>query len=375
LRRKRRKMTLSHKTPNLLVWNRSRRRHGTDWEPPKPRRAQKRMRRIRPKRYPEHSDRADFQKENGFFGELFTGAPQHPMTATILNIQRFSTHDGPGIRTTVFFKGCTNSCAWCHNPESLRGKPEIQVYPELCIGCGRCLSACSVGAHEDLAGRKVFHRERCTGCGRCAEECFAQALVLAGKETTVDELVAEILKDESYYRQSGGGVTFSGGEPVLAGDFLLETLRRCKSEGTHTTLQTAGNYPWRMLEPLLPLLDLVMFDVKAGSPETHRRYVGTELEGILSNLRELSGVGIPVLVRTPVVGGVNDSTDEIVRIAQLIQGLPNVIGYELLPYHPLGNSKRESLGLPDDSPFEVPTPERMRELAAAATVYTPTVAR
>lgn len=296
------------------------------------------------------------------------------MVATILNIQRFSTHDGPGIRTTVFFKGCTNACAWCHNPESLHAAPELQIYPDRCIGCGRCLAACTVGAHENLEGVKVFHRDRCAGCGRCAEECFAQALVMAGKETTADELMAEIAKDEIYYRQSGGGVTFSGGEPVLAGNFLVEVLKHCKEKAIHTTLQTAGNYAWAMIEPMLPYLDLVMCDVKTCDAAKHERFVGTKPDLIQANVLRLAQTGIPLIIRTPVVGGVNDSLEEIEAIARFVQGLGGR-QYELLPYHALGNSKRATLGLDEAAAFETPTKEHMQALAEAASAFIPTVAR
>ena len=297
------------------------------------------------------------------------------MHATILNIQRFSTHDGPGIRTTVFFKGCTNACVWCHNPESLHATPELQLFPDRCIGCGRCLDVCTVGAHENLDGVKVFHRDRCAGCGRCAEECFAQAIVLAGKQMTVDELMAEIVKDDVYYRQSGGGATFSGGEPVLAGEFLTRALKKCKAKGIHRILQTAGNYPWSKVEPMLPYLDLVMFDFKLWDATKHERYVGTRPEPIRENLTRMAETGIPLIVRTPVVGGVNDASGEIEAIAGFLSGLRNVKRYELLPYHALGNSKRATLGLGEAPAFEVPSKKHMEALAAAANSFLPTVTR
>lgn len=292
-----------------------------------------------------------------------------PMKGMILNIQRFSTHDGPGIRTTVFFKGCTNACAWCHNPEAIRPEPEVQVFPDRCIGCGRCLEVCPVDAHERVDGEKVVHRERCTQCGRCANECFAGALVMAGTSMSVDEVMEEILKDVPYYRHSGGGVTFSGGEPVLQKDVLLALLRRCKECDLHTVIQTAGNYAWAHLEALLPYVDLIMYDLKAFDPELHQRYVGNRGDRVRENASRLAASYRPIIVRTPVIGGVNDTEEEISNIACFIKDMDGLLYYELLPYHPLGNSKRPSLGLPEERSFQTPTKERIQELADVARAF------
>jgi pyruvate formate lyase activating enzyme len=305
------------------------------------------------------------REENG------TGAPQsgrrgEGLTGTVINIQRFSTHDGPGVRTTVFLKGCTNTCAWCHNPESMRPRPEVQLYPDRCIGCGRCLVVCPEGAHEVVAGEKVYHRQRCKACGRCIDECFAGGLVLAGRTRGVEEVMAEILQDEPYYRHSGGGVTFSGGEPVMQHEFLLALLQRCREEGLHTAVETAGNYPWEWLARLLPFLDLVMYDLKVMDPARHRQYVGNDGERTRANLLQLAGKDVPLIVRTPVIGGVNDTPAEIGAIARFIQPFPGLRYYELLPYHQLGESKRHSLGLPAEDRFYTPSKETIADLAATA---------
>ncbi|MEW6755420.1 MAG: glycyl-radical enzyme activating protein [Candidatus Latescibacterota bacterium] len=295
--------------------------------------------------------------------------PGAPGTGVVLNLQRFSTHDGPGIRTTVFLKGCTNSCAWCHNPESLRLGPELQVYPDRCIGCGRCFAVCPHGCHEMDGRERVYHRQRCAACGRCAAECFAGALVMAGRTLSVEQVMAEVLADRTYYRHSGGGATFSGGEPLLQRAFLQELLQACGREGVHTPVETAGGYPWSWLEPVLPFVNLVMYDLKILDPDLHAAHVGNDGRRIRANLEELSRTGVPLIVRTPVIGGVNDTDEEIAGMARLIGGYQTLLYYELLPYHPLGLSKRRSLGLPVDDPFHAPGKTRLAELAEAARAF------
>ncbi|MBT5829576.1 MAG: glycyl-radical enzyme activating protein [Candidatus Latescibacteria bacterium] len=294
---------------------------------------------------------------------------EEALRGTVLNIQRFSTQDGPGVRTTVFLKGCTNHCAWCHNPESMRLKPELQVYPDRCIGCGRCVEVCSEGAHLLIDGEKQFDRELCQMCGRCAEDCFAGGLVIAGKEMSVDEVMCEILQDETYYRHSEGGVTFSGGEPVIQREFLLALLRRCKKKGIHTAIETAANYNWRWVEEMLPYVDLVMCDLKIMTSKLHKKFVGNDGERIQENLRKLGDSGVPMIVRTPVVGGVNDAKEEIASIAHFVGSFEHLLYYELLTYHPLGASKRESLGLPKEGGFYAPDKARMDELVDVARTF------
>jgi glycyl-radical enzyme activating protein len=288
------------------------------------------------------------------------------MKGLILNIQRFSTHDGPGVRTTVFLKGCTNNCTWCHNPESIRPKPEVQVFPEHCIGCGRCLEVCPAGAHQLVDGEKVYHRQRCQHCGRCVEECFSGALVRAGRFLEAEEVMAQILEDAPYYRHSQGGATFSGGEPLMQREFLLELLHRCRAQGVHTAVETAGNYPWTFLAELLPSIDLVMYDLKLADPEKHRHYIGNDGERVRANLLLLGTSGKPLIVRTPVVGGVNDTPEEISGIARFIADFPELLYYELLPYHTLGQAKLQSLGSREEQPFTTPSKEHLGELAEVA---------
>lgn len=291
----------------------------------------------------------------------------------MLNVQRFSTHDGPGVRTTVFLKGCTNACAWCHNPESMRPAPELQVYPDRCVACGQCLEVCPRGAHRQGDEGRVYDRQLCNACGRCAEECFAGALVLAGRRMTVDEVLAQVLADRPYYGHSGGGLTVSGGEPVLQRAFVAELLRRSRGEGVHTAIETAGNYPWEWLAGLLPHLDLVMYDVKLLDPLRHAEWVGNDGRRARDNLERLARLGLPLIVRTPVVGGVNDTEEEIAAIARLLAGVDGLLYYELLPYHPLGESKRVSLGLAAETRFYTPDRQRLAALAAAARRHLPDV--
>jgi pyruvate formate lyase activating enzyme len=289
------------------------------------------------------------------------------ITGIVTHIQRFSVHDGPGIRTTVFLKGCQMHCAWCHNPETYRAQPELQVFGHRCIGCGACLERCEQHARELVGGRPVFHRERCVACGRCTEACFAQALVLVGQSKTAQQVVDEVLADRAFYESSGGGVTISGGEPLLQADFTRAILELCRREDIHTAVETNLGWPWPVVARLTPIVDLFMVDVKLLDDTEHRVWTGKSNQLTLDNLRRLDAEHKPVVVRTPVVGRVNDRADQIAAIADFLAGLPNVVAYELLPYHPLGNGKYEALGLASPWPrFHSPSPEEMEQLAAAA---------
>ncbi len=278
-------------------------------------------------------------------------------TGLIFDIQRFSVHDGPGIRTTVFLKGCSLRCFWCHNPEGLRMTPEVQFLPNRCIACGACVVACEHGGqHLDEHGRR-FTRERCVACGKCVEACVAEALNLAGKWMTAAEVVAEVLRDRVFYEASAGGVTLSGGEPALQPDFAHEILARCKAEGLHTAIETCGNVPWENLERLLPFTDLVMMDLKQMDAEKHRAATGVDNRRVLANARQLAGTRVPLIFRTPVVPGVNDAAADMAAIAAFVAGLvglragtsngagPADISWELLSFHRLAADKYRSLGL------------------------------
>jgi len=285
----------------------------------------------------------------------------------VTDIQRFSVHDGPGIRTTVFLKGCNLRCAWCHNPETLRPGPQLQVLPDKCIGCDACLEACPRDAHEVTGGRRVFHRDRCTACGACAEVCYSGALVLVGREMTAREVMAEVLEDRVFYENSGGGVTLSGGEPLCQREFTLDILGRARAEGIHTAVETNLAAPWQDVAALLPVTDLFLVDVKVMDPAEHERWTGEPNESVLENARRLSREGVPMVVRTPVVPGVNDTVEQVGAVADFIRGFGCLEYYELLPYHPLGTGKYRSLGM-DYAMEGLARPEAdvMQALAAAA---------
>lgn len=266
------------------------------------------------------------------------------MTGLITDIQRFCVHDGPGIRTTVFLKGCNLRCGWCHNPETINPRPELQVYPEKCVACGACLTACSRGAHAVVDGQKRFERSLCAACGACARGCYAEALKVAGRQVTAEEVVAEVLEDREFYASSGGGVTLSGGEPLMQRDFAVEVLQLCRQAGLHTAIETNLAWPWEHVESVLPHLDLLMADIKMMDSKLHMEWTGVPNCRILANVRRLAGLDLPVVIRTPIIPGVNDSEQEVLLIADLVAQLPNLQYYELLPFHPLGEGKYAAIG-------------------------------
>jgi len=282
----------------------------------------------------------------------------------IFNIQRFSIHDGPGIRTTVFLQGCNLRCVWCHNPESNPIQPVVQFYPDKCILCEQCAEVCPEGAHQIQGGVHVYERELCQACGKCVEECFARALAMQAREMTAEEVLAEVRKDRDYFNDSGGGVTFSGGEPFLQKDFLLELLQLSKRGGLHTAVDTAGNVPFAWLDEALPFVDLFLYDCKVLENDLHRQVTGVGNRRILENLARLGDGRARIWVRVPVIPGVNDNREEIERIGAFLAQLPGIEQVELLPFHHLGAGKRASLGQ-DYTVRELkpPSEERMAELA------------
>jgi pyruvate formate lyase activating enzyme len=267
------------------------------------------------------------------------------MQGVITNIQRFSIHDGPGIRTTVFLKGCNLRCFWCHNPETLAPKAQLQIFSSRCIGCGECFRRCPQHAHLMVDGRREFRRDLCVGCGICAETCYAEALVLTGQVKTVEEVVEEVLRDRPFYETSNGGVTLSGGEPLQQLDFSYAILERCRAEKVHTAIETAASFPWERVAAILPVTDLVMMDIKLMDPERHRECTGTTNERILANAERLGQQPQPLIVRTPIIPGVNDNAADVAAIAAFVAKLPNLQYYELLPFHPMATSKYDSLGM------------------------------
>ncbi len=265
------------------------------------------------------------------------------MTGTIFNIQRFSIHDGPGIRTTVFFKGCNLKCVWCHNPESISFRKEVEIYQEKCIGCGKCFVNCPHNAHYlDVNGVHHIDRSLCDGCFICTDHCYAEALVAVGQEITVEDLLKSLMTDEPYYKESGGGITFSGGECMTQIDFLFETLKACKENGLHTAVDTAGNLPWHHFEKIMPFTDLFLYDIKAADSMAHREMTGSENTLILGNLRKLSDANKRLFVRIPYIPGKNDQ--ELMGIAAILKDI-KVEKVELMPFHRLGEGKYKALDL------------------------------
>lgn len=297
-------------------------------------------------------------------------------SGVVFNIQRFSIHDGPGIRTTVFLKECAMGCFWCHNPEGRNPDPEIQYFPSRCIACGECVKVCPNGAHELREGVHVFLRDRCATAAECVKVCCSNALELNGRRMSVEEVVEEVLRDRPFYDTSHGGVTLSGGEPALNSEFARDILASCKEKGLHTAIETCGYYPWSSLERLLPVTDLVMMDVKLISPDRHRAVTRNSNEVILANARRLALTDKQLTFRTPVVPTVNDSEEEFGKIASFIRSLLDLregkggIRYELLPFHRMAADKYASLGLGYEAAELVPpSKSKMRELSNIARSY------
>ncbi len=256
----------------------------------------------------------------------------------IFDIKHYALHDGPGIRTTVFFKGCPLSCWWCHNPESQRTTPELLLHPERCIGCDRCRVACPSGA--------IDSRDRCGSCGACADACPADARVIAGKTMTVDEVMAEIRKDSAFYDESGGGVTFSGGEPLCQPAFLRALLERCRAEEIHTVVDTSGFAQRDLLLSVGRLTDLILYDLKHMDPDQHERLTGVSNALILDNLRTLTSTGARLRIRVPIIPGNNDDLANIDATAQFVASLTGVNEIDILPYHGSAAEKYRKMGLP-----------------------------
>ena len=288
------------------------------------------------------------------------------LTGTIFDIERFAIRDGPGIRTTLFLKGCPLACWWCHNPESISPQPQLAFFAERCIGCGRCFAVCPEGVHERLAdGTRAMHRERCAVCGRCVAECCADALAVRGRTITVEEAVTELARDRPFYETSGGGVTLSGGEPLAQPEFTAAVLERCRAEGLHTCLDTSGQAAWEDLERALRWTDLVLYDFKIADPARHRRYTGVANDLIRENLERIDARGTPIEVRMPVIPGVNDDPENIDAAAAFLAPLRAIRQVTLLGYHRLGESKYRCLGR--TYPLEGTQPphgERMEQIAA-----------
>jgi pyruvate formate lyase activating enzyme len=273
-------------------------------------------------------------------------AQERESKGTVFNIMRFSVHDGPGIRTTVFLKGCPLQCAWCHNPEALPGAPVLVYRPDRCLACGDCVDACPQHAIRESEGKFEALPELCARCGTCAEACAAEARELIGRPMTVGDVMREVERDSPFYRESGGGVTFSGGESLLQHRFLVELLRACAGSGFHTVVDTSGYASPDVLYRVAGLTDLFLYDLKSVNEEIHRRFTGVSGALIRGNLERLASWGKKVVIRMPIVPGINDSPENIETAGRFIAALGNVVRIELIPYHTIGIDKYERLGIP-----------------------------
>ncbi len=273
--------------------------------------------------------------------------------ARYIDIKRFAVHDGPGIRTTLFLKGCPLRCIWCHNPESRFPQPELAIHYPKCTCCGECSKVCS--CHEIVNGVHEFRRVDCKACGRCVEACPSGALELFGRTITVEDAASKLLEDRIFYAD-GGGITISGGEPLVHGEFCTELLKRMKEEGIHCAVDTCGNVPWAAFEAVLPYTDMFLYDFKCADSEKHKRLTGCGNELIQENLKRLDETGREIEIRMIMVPGHNMAEGDLRAAGAFLAPLKSVSAVRLLSYHSLARSKFKAVGHPDTMP-DVPSPD------------------
>ena len=272
------------------------------------------------------------------------------MKARIFEIKRFAVHDGDGIRTTIFLKGCPLKCVWCHNPEGIGFEPQLAYYENKCIGCGECIPVCPSGAHK--AGH-IFDKEKCIACGRCADVCIGNALTFYGKEMTADELLPILMEDKDFYENSGGGVTLSGGECLMQADFCAQLLKKLKENKIHTAVDTCGFVSREAIGKVMPYTDIFLYDLKAFDEDVHIKCTGQSNKIILENLKYIDKCSKPIEIRIPYVPGFNDS--QIPKIAEFLSELKNITKVRVLPYHNYAGTKYASLGMKNTLPQTLPT--------------------
>lgn len=282
----------------------------------------------------------------------------------IINLQKFSIHDGDGIRTTVFFKGCPLSCKWCHNPESQRYEKQLMFYADRCTGCGNCVKTCPNNAISIVDGKAFTDLSKCTACGECYNSCTNQARFLIGDNYSVKDLVKLLEKDYMFYETSGGGVTLSGGE-VMCQDitYIAELLKKLHNKGINTAVDTCGYAPFENFQKVLPYVDTFLYDLKAINSETHQKFMGKDNSLILDNLKKLSENGANINIRIPVIDGVNACDDEQNAMINFVKENLGTVKVNLLPYHNTGKDKYERINKKyDDLLFSKPSDEKMEDI-------------
>ena len=274
------------------------------------------------------------------------------MKGIISDIKRFAVHDGDGIRTTVFLKGCSLKCIWCHNPEGISFKPSMAYYKNKCIGCGECVKVCPSGAQKTNENGHMFDRNMCVACGKCESVCLGEALKFYGKEMTVEQLLPLLLEDEDFYETSGGGVTLSGGECLCQADFCAELLKKLKEKGINTAVDTCGFVSREALDKVIPYTDMFLYDIKAIDEDVHIKCTGHSNKTILDNLIYLDSLNMKIEIRYPFVPGFN--SDQVQKTADFLKTLKNKYTVKVLPYHNYAGSKYEALEIENTLPILLP---------------------
>ncbi|MFI4913145.1 MAG: glycyl-radical enzyme activating protein [Sedimentisphaeraceae bacterium JB056] len=285
-------------------------------------------------------------------------------TGLVFDIKRFAVHDGPGIRTTVFLKGCGLQCKWCHNPESISRQPQLAYYADKCINCSECVSVCPYSAHQIVASKHLFDRDKCKLCNECEAVCLGDALKIYGKQMSVDEVLSIVLEDCVFFDQSGGGVTLSGGEPLVQSGFCYELLVEFKKHGLHTTVDTCGNVSWSDFEKVLSVTDMFLYDIKHIYEKPHIANTGASNKKILANLNKLSQCGKPIEIRIPLIPGFNMDQESAKAFGEILGSLSNISAVKLLAYHDFARSKYKALGLANTMPrVDLPSQSQIEEIA------------